>query len=61
MNVYYVYILSCADGSFYTGITNDLERRVGEHAFGINPNCYTFERRPLKLVYSADFADVIKL
>jgi len=55
---YYVYMLRCADGSFYVGITSDLERRIGEHTFGIDSGCYTFERRPVELVHSSDFHDV---
>jgi len=55
---YYVYMLRCADGSFYVGVTSDLERRVGEHAFGSDPTSYTFERRPVELVHSSDFHDV---
>ena len=51
----YVYILKCSDNSFYTGVTNDLERRLVEHDTGINPSCYTFSRRPCKLVYSELF------
>ncbi|MGC1381498.1 MAG: GIY-YIG nuclease family protein [Candidatus Baltobacteraceae bacterium] len=58
MKLYYEYMLICADRSFYIGITNDLERRVGEHEFGLDRLCYTFERRPVKLVYSADFHHV---
>ncbi len=58
MNRYYVYILKCSDGSFYVGITNDLERRTGEHEYGWNPTCYTHERRPVRLVYSSEFTNV---
>lgn len=46
-----VYILECADGSLYTGITTDLERRVTEHESGRGAK-YTKGRGPLKLVYS---------
>jgi putative endonuclease len=48
---YYVYILLCSDGSYYTGVTNDLDRRFAEHVSGDDPNCYTFKRRPLVLKY----------
>jgi putative endonuclease len=58
MNTYYVYMLLCADGSFYVGVTNELEVRIGQHQFGIDPHCYTFSRRPLKLVHSSDFRNV---
>jgi putative endonuclease len=55
---YDVYIVRCSDGSFYTGMTDDLERRIGEHNAGTGPNAYTFTRRPVKLVYVSDFGDV---
>ncbi len=55
MKRYYVYMLLCFDGTFYVGVTNDLERRVGEHEFGVDPRSYTFSRRPLKLVHSSEF------
>ncbi len=48
MKYYYVYILECADDSYYTGITNNLERRFNEHKEGNSPNSYTKSRRPLK-------------
>lgn len=48
---YYLYILKCADNTFYTGVTNNLERRLKEHESGVNKDCYTFNRRPLKLVF----------
>jgi putative endonuclease len=44
------YILLCKDGSFYTGITNDLEARVAAHNAGKGAR-YTSGRRPVKLVY----------
>jgi len=55
---YYVYILCCADSSYYTGMTNDLERRLQEHTEGLLPLCYTFKRRPLELVYSEHYRQV---
>ena len=51
MNCWYVYILRCADGSFYTGITTDLERRVREHNDGALGARYTRARRPVEVVY----------
>jgi|TARA_B100001971_G_scaffold65831_1_gene60520 putative endonuclease len=45
-----VYILRCADGTLYTGITNDLERRMAEHEAGQGAK-YTKGRGPFKLVY----------
>lgn len=55
--VLYVYIVECSDDSFYTGITNNLERRIAEHNDGENPKSYTFIRRPVKLVYFEDHSD----
>ena len=54
---YLVYLLKCADSSHYTGITNNLERRLVEHESGRNPGCYTYFRRPVELVYSEYFTD----
>ncbi|GJL49593.1 MAG: hypothetical protein NPIRA01_08200 [Nitrospirales bacterium] len=47
---YWVYILKCSDGSYYTGHTNDLEKRVAEHQSGEIPG-YTSKRRPVRLVF----------
>lgn len=48
-----VYILRCADGSLYTGITRDLERRVREHNRDNRRGAaYTRGRRPVEAVYS---------
>ncbi len=48
--MFYVYVLiSGADGGFYTGLTGDLKRRVGEHSEGMVET--TRNRRPLELVY----------
>ena len=55
MKYYYVYILTCADNSYYTGFTNDLERRYAEHVSGLNPDCYTYGRRPVRLVFYEEF------
>lgn len=58
MHNYYVYILKCSDGSFYTGVTNDADKRLAEHNEGIDPKCYTFNRRPLVLVYCEHTTDI---
>ena len=51
-----IYILRCADGSFYTGITRrSVEERVSEHAQGLDKDSYTFTRRPVKLVHSETY------
>ena len=58
MRKYYVYMIRCFDGTFYTGITNDIERRYHEHCSGAHPRCYTYMRRPLRLVYAGEFQRV---
>jgi putative endonuclease len=55
---YYVYIIQCSDGSYYTGVTNDLERRLWEHETGYNTKCYTFTRRPVALKYNEHFTNI---
>jgi len=53
----YLYILECADGSFYTGSTNDLPCRLWEHQNGLGAN-YTKKRLPVNLVYAEEFERV---
>lgn len=53
---WYVYILKCADDSYYTGITNNLTQRIVEHNFGKGAR-YTRFRRPVKLIYSEEHPD----
>jgi predicted GIY-YIG superfamily endonuclease len=50
---FYVYMLRCADESFYVGHTDELERRLAEHGDGLIPG-YTSTRRPVELVWSAE-------
>lgn len=50
----YTYVLLCRDGTFYTGWTNDLKRRVKAHNLGKGAK-YTRCRRPVKLVYYEEF------
>ena len=52
----YVYILECADGTLYTGWTNDLEKRVAAHNAGQGAK-YTRSRRPVRLRYYEAFED----
>jgi putative endonuclease len=59
MKMYFVYILKCSDSSYYTGFTNNLERRMIEHSDGKNKDCYTFDKRPLELVWFETFNDVL--
>lgn len=53
-NSFWVYILKCSDGSYYTGSTNNLERRINEHNFKKYKG-YTSSRLPVELVYSQKF------
>ncbi|MBP9758542.1 GIY-YIG nuclease family protein [Candidatus Dojkabacteria bacterium] len=50
---YLVYILQCKDGSYYTGITNDLEKRLRIHALGKGSK-YVRARLPFKLVFQEE-------
>lgn len=51
--MYYVYILQCADGTLYTGSTNDPQRRLKVHNSGEGAK-YTRSRLPVKLVYQEE-------
>ncbi len=55
--MYYLYIIQCADGSFYTGITTDLKRRIKEHTTSVLGAKYTRTRKPVRLVYIKEFPD----
>lgn len=52
--VYHVYVLECADGTFYTGFTTDVERRVAEHDAGEGAK-YTRGRTPVELRHVESF------
>jgi len=56
--VWWVYMLECADGSLYTGITTDLQRRLAEHN-GERPGGarYTRSRQPVALLWSEEHPD----
>ncbi|TYP77382.1 putative endonuclease [Aquimarina intermedia] len=58
MKMYWVYIPLCSDGFTYTGVTNNLSRRLEEHQEGKNKSCFTYKRRPVKLVFNQEFNDV---
>lgn len=53
--MYYLYILKCADKTFYAGITTDLARRVKEHNSSNLGAKYTRGRRPVRLIFSKKF------
>ncbi len=57
---FYVYIIECSDGLLYTGMTNNIARRLQEHNAGINPFSFTYKRRPVELLFHQDFNDVFQ-
>ena len=59
MKTYFVYIVKCSDNSYYTGFTNDLDRRLSEHQSGKNKDSYTFDKRPIQLMWFETFNDVL--
>lgn len=52
-----IYIVRCSDGTLYTGITTDLERRIAEHNDSAKGAKYTKGRGPVELVYFKDAKD----
>ncbi len=54
---YTVYILECADGTYYTGITTDITRRLEEHNHSPKGAKYTRARRPVNLRYHEEHPD----
>jgi putative endonuclease len=52
-----MYILECADGTFYTGSTKNLELRLAQHDSGLGAN-YTAKHKPVKLAYCEEFARI---
>lgn len=55
---YVVYIVECSDGQYYTGMTNNLDKRLYEHNSGLHPTSFTHNRRPVVLRYFQYFSDV---
>jgi len=51
-SLYVVYMLECGDGTYYIGVTRDLNRRLSEHNEGKKGAKYTKVRRPVRVVYS---------
>jgi putative endonuclease len=56
-HTYYVYIMSCLSRTLYTGVTNNLERRVAEHKEG-RPGSFTARYNINRLVYFEEFDDI---
>ena len=57
MKLYYVYIVECADGTYYTGFTSNPEKRLAEHNQGYYRDAYTYTRRPVILKWIEQFTD----
>lgn len=55
----WVYILKCSDGSYYTGVTNNLERRFAEHQSGQHEG-YTYSRLPVELEFSQEISNPLE-
>lgn len=53
--MFFVYILKCSDGSYYTGHTDNLEKRIAQHKAGALAG-YTSTRLPIELVFHQEFA-----
>jgi len=56
---YFVYILLCQDGSYYTGSTNDAEKRFKDHLEGRGAR-YTKSHKPVKIIYKEEFTSKSK-
>jgi predicted GIY-YIG superfamily endonuclease len=52
---FFVYILKCSDGTYYTGYTGNLMQRYKQHQSGAIPRSYTKSRRPVELVWAGEF------
>lgn len=52
---FWAYMLKCGDGAYYTGHTDNLDQRIGQHQLGQIPG-YTAQRLPVTLIWSQDFA-----
>jgi len=57
---FYVYILQCADSTYYVGCTNNLDKRLKEHNESKHGAHYTKIRRPVVLKYSEQFKTLLK-
>ena len=56
----FVYLLLCADGAYYAGLTRlEPQKRESEHNLGLDPHAWTYPRRPVQLVWSEHFLSII--
>ncbi len=53
--VWYMYVVRCSDKTLYTGVTTNITRRINEHNTSYRGAKYTRTRRPVELVFWADF------
>ena len=58
VRTFWVYMLQCGDGSYYSGVTNNLEERVAMHKEGLDPRAYTYQHRPVELVHSEEYGSI---
>jgi len=52
---FFVYIIKCSNGTFYTGSTSSLHNRIYDHKLGVDPRAYTYRLRPVTLVWAEEF------
>jgi len=57
VTVWYVYVIEASNGSLYTGITTDVERRFGEHLSGKGAKYFNAGRKPLRVVHTEEAVD----
>ena len=57
LHMWYLYVLLCADGTYYTGVTTEMDRRLAEHNGSVRGAKYTRTRRPVRLVYCRAYED----
>ena len=53
--IWYLYVVECADGTLYTGITTSISRRIDEHNYGTRGAKYTRSRRPVRLKLTKEY------
>jgi putative endonuclease len=58
MKLSFVHIVQCADSTYYTGVTSNLEPRIVEHQIEKYSESYTYNRRPVNLVFYCEFTDI---
>ncbi len=58
MRTDYVYMLFCFDGTYYTGVTSDMDKRYYQHCYGDKKDSYTYSRRPLRLAWVGESHDI---